>query len=88
MSVADSLKQKLTEAFSPTHLEVVDESHKHKGHVGARPEGETHFHVTIESQAFSGMTRVMQQRLIYQAVQEELDGPVHALGLTVRVPKG
>ena len=49
MSVSETIKKKLVEAFEPTKLDVIDESHLHAGHVGARPEGETHFRLIISS---------------------------------------
>jgi BolA protein len=88
MTVADSIRRKLTEALQPTHLVVEDESHRHAGHVGARPEGETHFHVTAVSVAFAGMSRIDRQRHVYQILEEELRGPVHALALTLKAPDG
>jgi BolA family transcriptional regulator, general stress-responsive regulator len=82
MSVADTIRRKLTERFAPTRLEVVDESHRHAGHEGARPGGETHFAVTIVSAAFTGQSRVARQRLVYQALADELATRIHALSLT------
>ena len=70
----------------PLQLEIEDESHRHAGHVGARPEGETHFSVTITSAAFAGETRVSRQRLVYQTLAEELATRVHALSLTTLAP--
>ena len=86
MTVAERITQKLTDAFSPATLEVVDESHLHAGHVGARPEGETHFRVTMVSAAFEGMGRVERQRQVYGILDEEMSGPVHALALVTRAP--
>jgi BolA family transcriptional regulator, general stress-responsive regulator len=86
MTVADTIRHKLTECFAPTRLEIVDESHHHIGHQGARPGGETHFSVTIVSSAFSGQNRVARQRLVYQALAEELAARVHALSLTTLTP--
>ena len=86
MSVADTLRRKLTERFAPARLDIVDESHRHAGHAGARPEGETHFAVTIVSAAFAGQSRVARQRLVYQALAEELATSVHALSLTTLAP--
>ena len=54
MSVSETIKKKLVEAFEPTRLDVIDESHLLAGHVGARPEGETHFRLIISSDFFSG----------------------------------
>jgi BolA protein len=86
MSVAETIKAKLTEALAPTDLQVIDESYKHAGHLGARPEGETHFHVAVTSDKFSGMMRVARQRLVYGILAEELAGPVHALSLETVAP--
>ena len=86
MSVADTIRRKLTERFAPTRLEVVDQSHRHVGHAGARPGGETHFAVTIVSAAFTGQSRVARQRLVYETLADELATRVHALSLTTLAP--
>jgi BolA protein len=86
MSVAETIRLKLTERFTPARLVIVDESHRHAGHAGARPEGETHFAITISSVAFSGLGRVARQRLVYDALRQELALRVHALSLTTRTP--
>jgi BolA protein len=86
MSVADSIRSKLTERFAPTRLSIEDESHQHIGHQGARPGGETHFAVTIVSAAFAGQSRVARQRAVYQALADELASRVHALSLTTLTP--
>ena len=86
MRVADRIKDKLTAALSPTRLEVVDESHLHAGHVGARPEGETHFRVEIVAAAFAGQNRVARQRLVNAALAEELADRVHALSMKTLTP--
>jgi BolA protein len=81
MSVAETIKQKLSAELSPTYLEVIDESHLHAGHVGARPEGETHFRVTVVSDAFQDLSRVACQRRVHRILSDELKGPVHALSV-------
>jgi BolA protein len=86
MSVAETMRQKLTERLGPVELEIIDESHRHAGHAGARPEGETHFAVTITSAAFAGLTRVARQRLVYDVLSKELAERVHALSLTTLAP--
>ena len=86
MPVADTIRHKLTERFAPTRLEIEDQSHRHIGHVGARPGGETHFAVTIVSAAFTGYSRVARQRLVYQTLAAELTTQVHALSLTTLTP--
>jgi BolA protein len=84
--VAATLQRKLTEAFAPSHLEVVDDSHRHAGHAGAREGGESHFNVVIEAAAFEGLSRVARQRLVNAALAEELAGQVHALSIKARAP--
>jgi len=86
MSVAETIRRKLTERLAPLRLDIVDESHRHAGHAGARPEGETHFAVTIVSAAFVGLGRVARQRLVYQILADELATRVHALALTTLAP--
>jgi BolA protein len=84
--VAAAIEKKLTDAFAPTRLSVIDESHRHAGHAGARPEGETHFRVEIVSAAFAGQSRISRQKAVYAALAEELQTRVHALALTTRTP--
>ena len=86
MSVADTIRAKLIERFTPIRLEIRDESNRHAGHEGARPEGETHFSIVIVSAAFIGRNRVDRQRLVYQTLADELATPVHALSLTTLAP--
>ena len=87
MSVAETIRQKLTARFAPVRLEIEDESQRHAGHAGASPEGETHFSVTIVSAVFIGESRVARQRLVYQTLAAELATRVHALSLTTLTPE-
>jgi len=87
MRVADRIRAKLTEALRPMRLEIRDDSHHHAGHQGARPDGESHFHVEIVATAFAGESRVARQRRVYAILAEELIGPVHALSLTTLTPE-
>ncbi|HYF22742.1 MAG TPA: BolA family protein [Caulobacteraceae bacterium] len=84
--VADRITRKLTDAFAPQALEVRDDSERHAGHAGARPEGETHFDVRVVSTAFEGLSRLDRQRRINAALREELAGPVHALSIKALTP--
>ena len=86
MAVVDTIIKKLEERFAPERLDVLDESHRHKGHAGARPGGETHFLVKITSAEFDGLTRIERHRLINDCLAEELAGPIHALNLRVKTP--
>jgi len=84
--IADRIRSKLDEAFAPAHLEIQDDSAKHKGHSGAREGGESHFSVRIVSSRFDGLNRVARQRLVNAALAEELAGPVHALSIVAQTP--
>lgn len=86
MGVADEIRRKLTDAFAPESLDVIDESEQHRGHGGWREGGETHFRVRICAAAFTGESRVARQRAVNRALAEELSGPVHALALEVTAP--
>lgn len=86
-AVAEAMREKLTDALSPTRLEIVDDSARHAGHAGARDGGESHFNVTIVCAAFAGIGRVQRQRLVHDALAEELAGPVHALSLKLLAPQ-
>lgn len=86
MPVRDAIVAKLSAKFAPSHLEVIDESHRHQGHAGSRPEGETHFRVRIGAAALSG-PRVAQHRAIMAALDAELKGGIHALAIEI-VPDG
>ena len=85
-AVAEQLERKLTDAFAPARLAIDDDSARHAGHAGAGQGGESHFNVVIESAAFAGVSRVQRQRMVYQAVAEELAGPVHALSVKALAP--
>ena len=81
MQVRLIIKKKLEEKFSPYQLNVIDESYLHEGHVGARPEGETHFRVEMKSNKFLGMTRVSMQKEVYKTLELEMKNKIHALSL-------
>ena len=86
MSVAEQIRQKLTDAFAPEGLEVVDQSHLHAGHVAAPEGGESHFRVVMVSGAFEGQSRLQRQRAVNAVLKAELAGPVHALALSLSSP--
>jgi BolA protein len=87
MNVADRIRRKLHEALAPAELDVIDESARHAGHVGARPEGETHFRVRIVSRAFEGLSRVARQRRVHDVLADELRTHVHALSIDAKTPE-
>ncbi len=84
MPMKDAIVQKLTRALSPTHLEVLDESHQHHGHAGWREGGETHFRIRITSPTFAGQSRIAMHRAINVLLAEELAGGVHALAIEAK----
>ena len=86
MTVRDRLIAVLTEALDPSSLQVVDESHLHKGHGGWRPEGETHMRVAIVSAAFAGKSRVERHRLVNHLAADELRQGLHALAIEAKAP--
>jgi len=86
VSIADTIRTKLTEALAPTSLQIVDESHLHAGHASAPSSGESHFRVAIVAAAFEGQSRVARQRMVYGALSDELAGPVHALAIMALAP--
>ena len=85
--VRNKITEKLTQALTPAHLEVIDESHLHAGHSGTRPEGETHFRFRIVASAFAGLSRLQRQRKVMELLSEELQGPVHALAMRLKTPE-
>ena len=86
MSVKDRIEKRLAEALNPQSLRVVDESHLHAGHTGARPEGETHFRLYIVSAAFESKGRIDRHRAVHDILADELSGPVHALAIHASAP--
>ncbi|WP_108124422.1 BolA family protein [Saccharospirillum mangrovi] len=81
MSVRESIQRKLTE-LSPSHLVVENESHRHS----VPANSETHFRLEIVSAQFEGLRSVKRHQLVYGLLQEELNGPVHALAIHAYAP--
>jgi BolA family transcriptional regulator, general stress-responsive regulator len=86
VSVRDIITEKLTAAFAPESLQVVDESHQHVGHAGHRPGGETHFRLYIVSDAFRGKSRIERHRMIHEALRRDLAEGIHALAIHAAAP--
>ena len=72
-------------ALQPTHLEIIDESHKHAGHEGAR-DGRGHFALEIVSEAFAGLAPLARHRRVYQAMGDMMQTDIHALSIRARTP--
>ncbi len=80
------IEARLAEHFECSHLEVIDESHLHAGHAGAKS-GAGHFRVVIVSQHFAGAGRVERQRLVYAALADEMGPEIHALSMQTLSPE-
>lgn len=83
MQVRRRIERKLREALSPSHLEIVDESHRH----AVEPGAESHFRVLVVSDAFADRSALERHRMVYDCLAEEMSGPVHALGLETLTPE-
>ena len=86
MKILD-IEQHLTSLFSPTHIEVIDESHKHRHHQGTTHTEDTHVHITIVSEQFSNHTLVQRHRMVNQALKPAFDHTLHAAQLITKPPK-
>lgn len=86
MRIRTAMENKLKAALNPERLEIIDNSARHAGHAGAHPEGESHFKLIVVSSAFEGKSRVQRQRLVYDALAEEMANHVHALELQTLTP--
>lgn len=82
----EAIEARLREALAATHVEVVDESHLHAGHAGARSGG-GHFRAVIVSERFAGLSRVKAQQLVYAAMGEWMQREIHALSMQTFTPE-
>ncbi|TCZ88327.1 BolA family transcriptional regulator [Lysobacter sp. N42] len=81
-----AIRAALEAAFAPLALEVVDDSHRHAGHAGAR-DGRGHFNVAIVSRRFAGMSPLARHRAVYAALGELMTTDIHALAIVARTPE-
>ena len=86
MTIRERIIAKLTQALDPIALDVIDESHRHVGHAGAREGGETHYRVRVASAAFAGKSRLERHRLVNALLAAEFADGVHALALQTDAP--
>jgi BolA protein len=84
--VADAIRQRLTAALAPSALELIDESARHAGHAGARPQGESHFRLAVVAAAFAGKSRLERQRMVFTALGGLMQTDIHALAITALTP--
>jgi BolA protein len=85
VSVADDIRSRLS-ALAPQALELTDNSALHAGHAGAAPGGNTHWRLLIVSPAFSGRNTVARHRMVYDALRDLMNRPIHALEIEARAP--
>jgi BolA protein len=85
VTVADQMRARLA-ALAPSRLELLDQSAQHAGHAGAAPGGNTHWKLTIVSARFAGKPRVARHRMVYEALGELMQQPIHALEIDARTP--
>lgn len=85
MSITNDIEDRLRAAFTPSALDVVDDSESHRGHAGYQDGGESHFNVRIRASAFEGQSRIQRHRAVHAAIGPELIGRIHALALDIDV---
>jgi len=83
-SRVDAMRQRLA-VLSPISLDIIDESHKHAGHAGAR-DGGGHYVVRIVSEQFAGKNTMARHRMIYSALGEMMKLEIHALDIQANTP--
>lgn len=83
MRIDEQITQRLTAAFAPTHLKVINESHRHAGHAGDDGSGESHFRVELKSASFAGQSRLARHRAVHAALGADIVGRIHALALQI-----
>lgn len=86
MSVAEAIRARLA-ALEPQAIDLIDESAQHRGHAGYREGGGTHWRLSIVSARFAGQPTVARHRMVYQALGELMQHPIHALAITARSPE-
>jgi len=82
----ERIERKLRERLEALHVEVVDESHKHRGHAGAAS-GAGHFKALVVSPRFEGLSRVAAQRVVYDSLSDEMETEIHALSIRALTPE-
>ena len=90
MNVAADIKEQIRSrlaALEPVQLELEDESERHRGHAGYQAGGNTHWRLTIVSPRFTGQPVVARHRMVYEAIGNLMQNPIHALAITARTPE-
>lgn len=79
------IRERLGASLAPDSLEVVDESHKHVGHEGAKSGG-GHFDVVVVASAFAGKSPIERHRMVYDAMGDAMQREIHALSIKALAP--
>ena len=87
MTAEASIKDKLSTAFAPDELKVINDSHRHAGHASSPNTGQSHFSVVVVSSAFAGKSRLERHRMVNAVLADELAGGVHALAVKALTPE-
>jgi len=82
----EHIRQRLQQALNPLQLEIIDDSHHHIGHAGAR-DGRGHFTLRIISAAFAGLAPLARHRAVYAALGDLMHSDIHALSITAQTPE-
>jgi BolA protein len=86
MSTLQRIRDTLARSLAPERLEVVDESARHAGHIGAVPGKTTHVRVLVVAEAFRGRPRVARHRMVNELLAPEMDAGLHALAIEAKAP--
>lgn len=84
--IAQEITARLTRDLAPSRLEVINDSARHRGHMGDDGSGESHFTVVVESPAFAGKSRVDRQRMVNRALGDLMRDRVHAMAIRATAP--
>lgn len=84
MDIQSIILKKIKDNLAPDEIRLINESDKHKGHVGHNVDGSSHFRLMVVSDAFEGLSRVDRQRMVYSILEQELKDVVHALTLELQ----
>jgi BolA family transcriptional regulator, general stress-responsive regulator len=86
MRIEDQIRHKLAQALHPTHLDVANDSARHRGHAGDDGSGQTHFRLVVVSESFSGLDRIARYRMVYDLLAYELANGLHAVSMRLLTP--
>ena len=84
MTLEEQIKEKLLKEFEPSHLEVINESHLHKGHAGDDGTGESHWRLVLDVPQLADQPRLARHRAVHAALGPDIIGRIHALAITFK----